>query len=103
MQGWHLYVFEYSVSVFSNSVSMLIVTLGLLGYSNSYQATVTMAHNNLNEVLVDYLSIWSRLLYYHTADPASASGSSLVCRTISISRIYIAIGISGRFERHFSK
>ena len=47
MQEWHLYVLGYSVSVFSNSVSILIVMLGLLGYSNEYWATVAIARNNL--------------------------------------------------------
>ena len=45
MQGWHLYVLEYSVSVFSNSASMLIAMLGLSGHSNGYQTTVTVARN----------------------------------------------------------
>ena len=36
----------YSVSVFSNSASMLIAMLGLSGHSNGYRATVTMARNN---------------------------------------------------------
>jgi hypothetical protein len=45
MQGWHLYVLGYSVSIFSNSMSMLIVTLGLLGHSNRYRATVAMICN----------------------------------------------------------
>jgi hypothetical protein len=40
IQGWHLYVLGYLASVFSNSVSILIATLGLSGNSNGYQATV---------------------------------------------------------------
>jgi hypothetical protein len=36
MQGRHLYVLGYLASVFGNSVSMFIVTLGLSGYSNGY-------------------------------------------------------------------
>ena len=47
MQGQHLYVLGYSASVFSNSVSMLIVALGLSGQSNGYRATVAVARNNL--------------------------------------------------------
>jgi len=31
MQGQHLYVLEYSVSVFGNSASMLIASLRLIG------------------------------------------------------------------------
>jgi hypothetical protein len=46
MQGQHLYILGYSVSVFSNSVSMLIVTLGLSGYSNRYRTTVAVIYNN---------------------------------------------------------
>jgi hypothetical protein len=46
MQGWHLYVLGYSVSVFGNSVSMLIATLGLSGYSNGYWATVAVIRNS---------------------------------------------------------
>jgi hypothetical protein len=46
MQGQHLYVLEYSASVFGNSVSMLITTLGLSGYNNRYQATVAVIYNN---------------------------------------------------------
>jgi hypothetical protein len=47
MQGRHLYVLRYLVSVFSNSVSMLIATLGLLGHSNRYRATVAVIRNKL--------------------------------------------------------
>jgi hypothetical protein len=50
MQGWHLYVLRYSVSVFGNSVSMLIIMLGLLGYSNGYQTTVAMTHNIISDL-----------------------------------------------------
>jgi hypothetical protein len=50
MQGQHLYVLRYSASVFSNSVSMLIMTLGLSGHSNEYQATVAMIHNKQFEI-----------------------------------------------------
>ena len=39
MQGQHLYILGYSASVFGNSVSMLIATLGLSGHSNGYRAT----------------------------------------------------------------
>jgi hypothetical protein len=46
MQRRHLYVLRYSASVFGNSVSMLIATLGLLGYSNGYWATVAVARNS---------------------------------------------------------
>ena len=46
MQGRHLYVLRYSVSVFGNSVSMLIAALGLSGHSNGYRATVAVARNN---------------------------------------------------------
>jgi hypothetical protein len=45
MQGWHLYVPRYLASVFGNSVSMLITTLGLWGYNNGYRATVAMIRN----------------------------------------------------------
>ena len=45
MQGQHLYVLRYSVSVFGNLVSMLIVMLSLLGHSNRYRATIAIAHN----------------------------------------------------------
>jgi hypothetical protein len=45
MQRWHLYVLGYSVSIFGNSVSMLIATLGLSDYSNGYQATIAMTRN----------------------------------------------------------
>jgi hypothetical protein len=48
MQGLHLYILGYLASIFSNSVSMLIATLGLSGYSNRYQATVTVICNNIN-------------------------------------------------------
>ena len=47
MQGWLLYVLGYLVSVFGNSVSMLIAMLGLSGHSNGYRATVAMARNTL--------------------------------------------------------
>jgi hypothetical protein len=50
MQGRHLYVLRYLASVFGNSVSMLIATLGLLGHSNGYQATVAMARNKFTEL-----------------------------------------------------
>jgi hypothetical protein len=46
MQGQYLYILGYSASVFSNSVSMLIVMLDLSGHSNGYQATVAVIHNN---------------------------------------------------------
>jgi hypothetical protein len=46
MQGRHLYVLGYLASVFGNSVSMLIATLGLSGYSNGYRATVAVIRNN---------------------------------------------------------
>jgi hypothetical protein len=50
IQGWYLNVLRYLKSVFSNSVSMLITTLGLLGHSNRYRATVAVARNtNLYE------------------------------------------------------
>jgi hypothetical protein len=45
IQGWHLYVLRYSASVFSNSVSMLIATLGLSGHSNEYWAIVAVIRN----------------------------------------------------------
>jgi hypothetical protein len=45
MQGWYLYVLGYLVSVFGNLVSILIATLGLLGHSNGYRATVAVIHN----------------------------------------------------------
>jgi hypothetical protein len=45
MQGQHLYILGYLASVFGNSVSMLITTLGLSGYSNGYQTTVVTACN----------------------------------------------------------
>jgi hypothetical protein len=45
MQRWHLYILGYLASIFDNSVSMLIATLGLSGYSNGYQATVAVARN----------------------------------------------------------
>ena len=51
MQGRLLYVFGYSVSVFGNSVSVLIVTLGLSGYSNGYRATVAVASNSFIHVM----------------------------------------------------
>jgi hypothetical protein len=47
MQGRHLYVLGYSASVFGNSVSMLIATLGLSGHSNGYRATVAVIRNRL--------------------------------------------------------
>jgi len=46
MQERHLYVLGYSVSVFGNSVSMLIATLDLLGYNNRYRATVAVIYNS---------------------------------------------------------
>ena len=59
---------------------------------------------------MDYLSVWYGSPYCHTVDPASASESFLVCGSIGTSyicvgtsSIYVAIGISGRFERHLSK
>jgi hypothetical protein len=52
MQGWHLYVLGYSASVFSNSVSMLIATLGLLGHNNGYQATVAV----IRKISQDFLN-----------------------------------------------
>jgi hypothetical protein len=48
MQGRHLYVLGYLTSVFGNSVSMLIATLGLSGHSNGYWAIVAVAHNNVH-------------------------------------------------------
>jgi hypothetical protein len=45
MQGQHLYVLGYLASIFDNSVSMLIITLGLSGHSNGYRATVAMIRN----------------------------------------------------------
>jgi hypothetical protein len=45
MQGQHLYILGYLVSVFGNLVSMLITMLGLSGYSNGYQAIVAMICN----------------------------------------------------------
>jgi hypothetical protein len=48
MQGRYLYVLSYSASVFNNSVSMLIMTLGLSSHSNGYQATVAMIRNILS-------------------------------------------------------
>jgi hypothetical protein len=51
MQEWHLYILRYSVSIFSNSASILIVTLGLLGYSNGYQATVAVICNSISVLL----------------------------------------------------
>jgi hypothetical protein len=45
MQGQHLYILRYLVSIFSNLVSMLITILGLLGYSNEYQVTVAVFCN----------------------------------------------------------
>jgi hypothetical protein len=47
MYKWHLYILGYSVSIFSNSMSMLIATLGLSGHSNGYQAIVVMIRNNM--------------------------------------------------------
>jgi hypothetical protein len=47
MQGWHLYVLGYLVSIFSNLVSMLIVALDLSDYYNGYQATVAVVCNTL--------------------------------------------------------
>jgi hypothetical protein len=47
MQGWHLYVLRYLASVFGNSVSMLIVILGLSDHSNGYQATVAVIRNSM--------------------------------------------------------
>jgi hypothetical protein len=46
MQEWYLYILRYLTSVFGNSVSMLIITLGLSDHSNGYWATVAMIHNN---------------------------------------------------------
>ena len=46
MQERHLYVLGYSASVFGNSVSILIMMLGLLGHSNRYRTTVAVAHNS---------------------------------------------------------
>ena len=46
MQGRHLYVLRYSVSVFGNLASMLIAMLGLLGQSNGYRTIVAIARNN---------------------------------------------------------
>jgi len=43
----HLYVLRYSVSIFSNSVSILIVILGLSSYNNRYWATIAMAYNRV--------------------------------------------------------
>jgi len=45
MQEWHLYILRYSASIFGNSVSILIVMLGLLGHSNEYWATIAVIHN----------------------------------------------------------
>jgi hypothetical protein len=50
MQGWHLYVLGYLVSVFSNSASILITTLDLLGHSNRYQATIAVICNSVSMV-----------------------------------------------------
>jgi hypothetical protein len=64
MQGWHLYVLRYSVSVFSNLVSMLITTLGLSGYSNRYRATVAIIRNTSQE-LSHMLETISHVRNYH--------------------------------------
>jgi hypothetical protein len=45
MQEQHLYVLRYSASIFGNSVSVLIATLGLSGHSNMYWATVAVICN----------------------------------------------------------
>jgi hypothetical protein len=45
MQGQHLYVLEYSVSVFGNSANIFITILGSSGHSNKYQTTITITHN----------------------------------------------------------
>jgi hypothetical protein len=63
IQERHLYVLRYLASVFSNSVSILIVILGLSGYSNRYWTTVTVIHN-----------------------------SFLVCGSVDTSSIYITVG-----------
>jgi hypothetical protein len=47
MQGQHLYILGYLMSIFGNLVSMLIATLGLLGYSNGYRTTVAVICNKL--------------------------------------------------------
>jgi hypothetical protein len=47
MQGRHLYVLGYSVSIFGNLVSILIATLGLSSYSNGYRATVAVICNSI--------------------------------------------------------
>ena len=47
---------------------------------------------HLSEVLMDYLSIWYGSLYYHIADPASASESFLVCGSVGTNSIYITVG-----------
>jgi hypothetical protein len=52
MQGRHLYVLGYSASVFGNSVSMLIATLGLSGHSNEYRATVAVIRNNRGRCII---------------------------------------------------
>jgi hypothetical protein len=46
MQGWYLYILRYSVSIFDNSVSILIIILGLSGYNNRYRATIAMTCNS---------------------------------------------------------
>ena len=53
MQGRHLYVLGYSVSVFGNSASMLIAMLGLSGHINGYQTTVAVARNNTATPVTD--------------------------------------------------
>jgi len=61
MQGRHLYVLGYSVSVFGNSVSMLIAMLGLSGHSNGYQATVAVIRNTISLYIttLEYLdTLW---------------------------------------------
>ena len=49
MQGRHLYILRYLASIFSNSVSTLIMTLSLSGHNNRYWPIVAVAHNNDKE------------------------------------------------------
>ena len=64
MQGQHLYILGYSVSVFGNSASILIAMLGLSGHSNGYRTTVVVAHNSSGDYSSHKVSRYSRVVLY---------------------------------------
>jgi hypothetical protein len=60
-----LYILGYLVSIFSNLMSMLIVTLGLSGHSNEYQAIVAMIPNSICMYPINDMVRLSQLFSVH--------------------------------------